>query len=175
MLVWSGVLPAAPAASDFFNNWPEQASPREVGDKVASRFLATSHPNFGSPRPPGHVTYPEVCTWYGALTFARKIGQADLTNKLVARFEPLFGSESKLIPKPDHVDNTVFGGLPSEIFIQTGDKRCLELGKRFADEQWLPTGEMTNALDPPKRAWMGQGLSWQTRRCSAKTPFLTES
>ncbi|MEO5715447.1 MAG: glycoside hydrolase family 88 protein [Luteolibacter sp.] len=163
LFVWSCELSAAPSLSDFFGKWPETANPRMVGDKVVSRFLATPHPNFGSPKPPGSITYPEVCTWYGALTFAKASGQAELTKKLVARFEPLFGVESKLIPKPDHVDNTVFGGLPSEIFIQTGDKRSLELGKRFADEQWLPNERMSKALDPPRRAWMELGLSWQTR------------
>jgi unsaturated rhamnogalacturonyl hydrolase len=111
---WASFARAAFAFSaettvSHFGSWPASADPLVVGKKVTERFLATPHPNFGSPKPPGHITYPEVCTWYGALTFAKAARQEDLAKALVARFEPLFGPEAKLIPKPDHVDNNVFG------------------------------------------------------------------
>jgi hypothetical protein len=56
---------------NFFTSWPAGSSPQEIGKRVAERFCATPHPNFGHPGPPGSITYPETCTWYGALTFAR--------------------------------------------------------------------------------------------------------
>ena len=151
------------AAGSDFTDWPSGANPLEVGKKVTARFLASPHPNFGSEKPPGHITYPEVCTWYGALTFAAAAGLDGQTKALVERFQPLFGPEARLFPHPDHVDNNVFGGLASEIFLQTGDKRCLELGKFYADQQWDPGPIKRHQLGPVSRGYLGQGLSWQTR------------
>jgi len=50
-----------------FSNWPEGKSPKEVGDRVAKHFIESPHQNFGRAEPPKKITYPEVCTWYGAL------------------------------------------------------------------------------------------------------------
>src|SRR5581483_2600416 len=50
-----------------FANWPANASPLEVGQKVADHFIATPHTNFNRSTPPRIITYPETCTWYGAL------------------------------------------------------------------------------------------------------------
>lgn len=154
---------AAEAAESHFRSWPASAEPLTVGKSVTGRFLATPHPNFGNPKPPSHITYPEVCAWYGALTFAQAAKQEELTRALVARFEPLFGPEAALIPKPDHVDNNVFGGLASEIFLQTRDQRAFDIGKRFADVQWEPAESLAAKFGETTRKRMEQGLSWQTR------------
>ena len=155
-------LPAK-ANDSHFKSWPTSSAPLTIGRRVTERFLATPHPNFGNPGPPGHITYPEVCTWYGALAFANAAGQQELGRALVARFEPLFGEESGLIPKPDHVDNSVFGGLASEIFLQTKDQRSFEIGKRFADAQWEPSESLKAKFGNITRKRLEQGLSWQTR------------
>src|ERR1041384_3241701 len=96
------LIPKAAAQSDF-KNWPRGSSPSEVGKRVAERFAASPHFNFMRPTPPRTITYPETCAWYGALTFARVTNDKELTKKLVARFEPLFGAEASLIPAADHV------------------------------------------------------------------------
>ena len=54
-----------------FKNWPKGSSPNEIGKRVADRFIATPHTNFNRPTPPRTITYPETCTWYGALAFAK--------------------------------------------------------------------------------------------------------
>src|SRR6266568_5385551 len=79
--------------TESFSAWPAGASPQEIGKRVAEHFVATSHPNFGRTNPPNYITYPETCAWYGALTFAKLAGDKEITAKLVARFEPLFGEE----------------------------------------------------------------------------------
>src|SRR5687767_7480675 len=92
---------AREASSDrtvrHFQNWPEGKSPKEIGDRVAARFVESPHQNFGRPTPPRVITYPEVCTWYGALTFADEADDAELRKQLVERFEPLFGERKKMI------------------------------------------------------------------------------
>ncbi|HEX6184676.1 MAG TPA: glycoside hydrolase family 88 protein [Pyrinomonadaceae bacterium] len=158
---------AAQAQADF-KRWPAGSSPREVGKRVAERFVVMPHWNFGRPTPPGSIVYPETCAWYGALTFARLSKDKELTKKLVARFEPLFGEKSNLIPKADHVDPSVFGAVPFELYIQTRDPRYLPVGKEIADRQWAPPTEKRLAsLKPEDRERVEQavkdGLSQQTR------------
>lgn len=135
-----------------FRNWPAEDSPREIGKRVANRLLATPYSNYGNPGPPSQITYPEVTTWYGALTFAQVSRDKDLESGLIQRFQPLFGDEAKLIPNPVHVDNTVFAAVPLEIYIQTKEQKYLDLGRTFADKQWEnPTPE---GLTPQTRYWI---------------------
>ena len=119
-----------------FNNWPPGTSPREVGKRVAERFAAGPHTNFSRPGPPPHITYPEAVTWYGALTFAQLSGDTELTKHLVARFDPLFGPEANLVPDAVHVDLSVFGAVPLEIYIEQKQAKYLQMGQGIADKQW---------------------------------------
>lgn len=145
----------------FFTSWPKGTSPKEVGNKIAWHFVETPHTNFNRPTPPKVITYPETCTWYGALNFGKLTGDKKLLEELKKRFEPLFGARDTLIPVPDHVDYTVFGAVPFELYIQTKDQRYLDLGKRIADNQWAePSGPR---VTPASHAYYQQGLTWQTR------------
>lgn len=144
-----------------FQNWPKGSSPTEIGKRVADRFIATPHTNFNRPTPPRTITYPETCTWYGALAFAKVTNDKKLVGQLAQRFEPLFGSRDTLIPKPDHVDLTVFGAVPLELYMQTKEQRYLILGKHIADKQWgVPEGPRVKA-----ESWhyYNKGMTWQTR------------
>lgn len=144
-----------------FSKWPAGTSPQEVGKRVAEHFVATPHTNFGRTTPPKFITYPETCTWYGALTFAKQTGNKELTQQLVQRFDPLLGAQDTLIPKPIHVDYTVFGAVPLELYIQTKDKRYLDIGKNIADKQWgTPEGPH---VKPESQGYLDRGLTWQTR------------
>lgn len=161
---------AATRASSIkeWRSWPKGSSPAEIGKRVAERFVATPHTNFGRPTLPRSITYPETCTWYGALTFARLSKDAALTKQLIARFEPMFGPEAHLIPTQDHVDPSVFGAVPFELYIQTKDSRYLPIGKTIADRQWAPpTQERLQSLPPEERQIVEEavaaGLSQQTR------------
>ena len=90
--------------------------------------------------------------WYGALTFAELAADKELTAELVTRFDPLFSNIGALVPAPVHVDSTVFGAVPFQIYIETKGPKYLELGLRLADEQWKnPTPE---GLTPQTRFWI---------------------
>lgn len=144
-----------------FGEWPEGRSPREIGDRVAARFIPQPHFNDNRPTPPRRITYPEVCTWYGALTFASATGNTALRDQLIGRFEPLFGEERHPVPVPDHVDYTVFAAVPLEIYVQTKQKKYLDMGQEMADKQWgEPFGR--NATTQA-HAYHRKGLTWQTR------------
>ena len=119
-----------------FQNWPAGTSPKEIGKRVAERYVDSDYLNLRRNPPTPTIIYPEVCTWYGALTFAQLTGDKDLTDRLIKRFDPLLGEKASLVPKPDHVDNTVFGTVPLELYIETKDQKYLDLGKSLADQQW---------------------------------------
>jgi len=144
-----------------FKSWPKGFSPNEIGKRVADRFIATPHTNFNRPTPPRTITYPETCTWYGALAFAKITNDKKLVEQLTQRFEPLFGSRDTLIPKPDHVDLSVFGAVPLELYMQTKDERYLKIGKYIADKQWAaPEGPR---VKPESYHYYNKGMTWQTR------------
>lgn len=148
------------SVSDF-KKWPKNCSPKEVGKRVAERFLATPHTNFGKPTPPKVITYPESCAWYGALKFAKASKNPSLTSGLAKRFEPLFAEEAKMIPVPDHVDYGVFGAVPLELYMQTNNKKYLALGQHIADKQWGPPEG--KRVVPQSYVFYNKGLTWQTR------------
>ncbi len=139
-----GASAAGQKQADVFGNWPAGQSPAEVGKRVAENFAARPFE-----RPNGFVIYPEVCTWFGALRFAQATGDKDLRDRLVAKFDPLLTPEgSKHISQQAHVDFRVFGAVPLEIYMQTKDKRFLDLGLSLADHQWettTPDGITTEA------------------------------
>lgn len=146
-----------------FSSWPQGASPEEVGKRVAERFVASPHPNFGRAEPPPVIRYPETCAWYGALTFAQLAHDPALTAELTKRFDPLFGPEAHLIAKrPNDVDTNVFGVVPLELFIQTKDRRYLDLGLRFADRQWEKPADASK-LKPEAQEAVKHDLSFETR------------
>ncbi|RPI19344.1 MAG: glycosyl hydrolase, partial [Acidobacteriales bacterium] len=129
-------LPILAQQGDF-DNWPKGSSPLDVGNRVAARFVVTPHTNFIRPGPPKFITYPETCTWYGALRFAQISGNKELTAQLIKRFDPLLTpAEAHLIPEPSHVDLSVFGAVPLELYIQTKEKKYLDIGQGIADKQW---------------------------------------
>src|SRR5262249_31599015 len=112
-----------------FSNWPAGASPKEIGKRVADRYLSFTYLNLRRTPPGRYIIYPETCTWYGALTFAKLAGDKDLSDRLIRRFDPLLGDQGSLIPPPEHVDYTVFGAVPLEIYIQNKEEKYLNIGK----------------------------------------------
>lgn len=141
--------------------WTEVCSPVEVGKRVAEHFAESPHYNHLWPEPQKSIVYPEVCTWYGALTFARLSEDKQLIKKLTDRFEPLFDADSSLVPVPNHVDFTVFGAVPLELYVITHNPKYLKLGKNFADQQWeLPTG---SSASEEAKMYYEKGFTPQTR------------
>jgi unsaturated rhamnogalacturonyl hydrolase len=143
ILAW-GQCDRSLAAQEEFTNWLAGDSPLEIGKRVAERFVSSGHLRDNT------IIYPEVCAWYGSLTFARLSRDKDLTARLIKRFDVMLTpAEAKLIPTERHVDFSVFGTVPLEIFIETRQPKHLDLGKTFADRQWLAPG--------------AQGLTGETR------------
>ena len=166
MLILLVVVTAAgycknPIEKTDLKHWPEGCSPQEIGKRLAQHFVNSLHFNYFRSTPPKSIVYPETCTWYGALTFAKLSGDKRLTEQLSERFEPLFSRDSNLIPVPNHVDFSVFGAVPLELYIITGKPKYLKLGKGIADKQWsLPEGAKVSA---EAKMYYDKGYTPQTR------------
>ena len=151
-------VPFACSQNKYFANLPDWASPETVGKRVAEHFVTSPHQD------PEKITYPEVCSWYGALSFANLAHDNDLTAKLIDRFQPLLSSPgSELIHRERHVDFSMFGSLPLQIYIETKDRKYLELGKSFADTQWEPLPPQTQAHEAMPADAVPPGLTPETR------------
>ncbi len=160
LLVSSFPIYAQLSALEFF---PVEAHPREIGDRIVYKFLKTPHTRFGNPRAekaPNYITYPDACTWLGALRYAKAVNNEQMTERLVKRFEPLFSTEKHLLPRMTHVDYNVVGAVPLEIYLQgKGGQKYYDLGMKYADTQW----EVPTDANPEQKAYAEKGYSWQTR------------
>ncbi len=139
---------AVEAQPDYFANWPTGTSPQEVGKALAEHFVTSPHQYTKT------IHYAEVCTWYGALTFAELTQDDVLRKELIAKFDPLMpgGAEADRTPVRHHVDDSIFGVVPLEIAIQTKDPKYLAEGQRWADRQW--ESPQPDGLSGETRFWI---------------------
>ncbi len=152
----------AKANEPDLKNFPKGKSPLEIGTRIAEKFLRAPHSQYGNihpDKPPKQITYPDVCVWLGGMWFAEATKNQVLFNRFETRFSPLFDSEKKLQPKPNHVDNNVFGSIPLELYMQTKQPKYLDLGLKYADTQW----QLPVEANAEQKAFADQGYSWQTR------------
>jgi rhamnogalacturonyl hydrolase YesR len=146
------LLPAASATlsaqTDYFSNWPAGRSPEDVGKRLADHFVTSPHQYTAT------IHYSEVCTWYGALTFAQLTHDNALRDALVKKFDPLMpgGAEANRIPPRHHVDDNIFGIIPLEIGLETQDQKYLSYGKDWADKQW--NNPTPDGLSDETRFWI---------------------
>lgn len=87
------------------------------------------------------VHYAEAYTGYGALKIAGLLKDHELINKLKTRYKKVIDQNIK--NTANHVDANVYGIIPLEIYIQTGDRLFYKQGIELADIQWrdpLPNG-----------------------------------
>jgi len=147
-IIFVSATAALAQASDYFSNWPQGASPEEVGKNLAEHFVASPHQYTAT------IHYSEVATWYGALTFAQLTHDDALRTKLIQKFDPLMpgGAEAARVPQRRHVDDSIFGIVPLEIAIQTKDPKHLAEGKRWADRQW--ENPQPDGLSAETRYWI---------------------
>ncbi len=92
------------------------------------------------------IHYAEACAGMGALRCAGATNDHELVERLRARYSfELAPNEEpgKIINTANHVDANVYGILPLEIYLQTGDIKFLNQGLALAEGQWddpLPNG-----------------------------------
>lgn len=145
-------------AKSICADWPEGKDPATMSAKLTDLFLSTrpeSYKPIGYDSPQGyckdgygsgkHVQYSVVSIWANALECARLTGDKVREEKLIRLYDDFLpgGPKHAICSRPYHVDDTIFGSVPYEIYLMNGDKRCLAEGARYADTQWTPPCEGT--------------------------------
>ena len=137
----------AQAQPKQFRNWPAGSSPQEVGGRVTERFFVKANLTTDT------AIYPAICTWYGALTFAQLTGHKELTSRLIESFDAQMTPEiSALVHDRRHVDFSMLGSVPLEIYLQTKKAAYLEMGRGIANRQW--DGAAPDGLTVETRFWI---------------------
>lgn len=159
----------------YFSNFPEGFEPSTIGKRISEQFLSVEPESYA---PQGYdgavcgegrfVMYAVVSLWLNALKFARAVGDSELEKRLCAQFEPFFGPKRSKCSAGNHVDFSVFGTVPLEIALLTGDGRAREMGLRYADHQWeMPDpsnpGDNGNAPYEKQVEYLHDGFSPQSR------------
>jgi len=152
-------------------------APAEVGRRVAENYLPRKFRYETNPAKASMgIIYPEAIGWYGSLTVAQLAGDTNLTARLIAKFAPLLTEEGgKRINRSAHVDYRVFGIVPLEIYLQTKDKRCLDLGLGLADAQWAkvtPDGITAEARYWIDDMYMIPAVQVQAFRATGEVKYL---
>jgi len=143
VMVGGLLLPAFGGMEGFVGGLPEAVKPAVIGKKLSEHFLETPPDKHG---PKGVtkkwtgdcVPYAAVSLWINAMEFARNTGDKALEERLLAEWKPFAdgGAKEKMRSQPYHVDFTIFGAIPYEVYLLTGDKDALKLGNWYADTQW---------------------------------------
>ena len=162
----------------WFGHLPPGSDPVTVSQRITDQFLSTRPENY---RPAGYrgnegygwnriVMYAVVSLWVNAIECARKTGDVKRMERLVRLFDDFLpgGRKNKICSRLRHVDDAIFGAVPLEIYIQNGDKRCLDMGLIYADTQWDEPCEESyreRAGPPPalQREYYSKGFTVQTR------------
>jgi unsaturated rhamnogalacturonyl hydrolase len=144
LLTWIQVFAAQPKE---FRDWPTGKSPQEIGRRVAERFA------WGPRLPLKPALYPSVCAYYGALTFARARDNRELSSRLIASFDrQLTPDVLQGALDAHHVDYSMLGSVPFEIYIEGQQPKYLDLGRKLADQQWAQT--TPDGLTTETRYWI---------------------
>lgn len=153
-----------------FRNWPAGTSPTDVGKRVAERFVSTVKLDQEA------AIYPAMCTWYGALSFAQLTNDTVLLSQLVGIFDRQFTPDfATFALAKQHVDYSVSGAVPLQIFIANRQAQYLTNGSNFADHQWeSPTSD---GLSRETRYWIDDMfmitvLQVQAYRATGNTKYL---
>lgn len=120
---------------------------------------------------PVDAKYPTVCGYYGVLKFAKITGNKKLIDAAIRNYhdaeitsQAIFYSDNKTAgadkrksPKTSqiragHVDWNVFGVLPFELYLQTGDRQYMGKAIELADDEWEQPRE--DGMTAYSRLWV---------------------
>lgn len=123
---------------------PFQKTPEGVSVALSEQLLSTDAMAYspkginGRKYPYGngtHVQYSVVSLWVNAIECAKLRGDQELERRLIEKYEPFAAGQRKSLPA-EHVDYTIYGALPLEVYIANSDQRALKIGLEYADAEW---------------------------------------
>jgi len=137
----------------------------ELGLRVSERVL-------NKMRSPLEIGYHMVCARYGLLIFAEASDLPQVLPKMEKIYKPF--KKGWLRPLKGHVDYNVFGILPFELYLQTGNPEYLPLAMKLTEDEYKDKRE--DGLCDYTRfwvddMWMVGALQVQAYRATGKTLY----
>ncbi|MFC2136561.1 glycoside hydrolase family 105 protein [Bacteroidota bacterium] len=153
--------------------WQEKSSPEFIGQKITEdiftrdEFMMYLWDNVNA------VHYAEVCAAYGAAKLAGFLKDTLTLEKLTERYMRVINDS--ITNTANHVDATVYGILPLELYMQTNNEIFYEQGIELADLQW--ENPLPNGLTNQTRYWIDDiymigSLQVQAYRATGKEIYL---
>ncbi len=130
--------------------WVESKSPKLIGNKVVIDLLNRQPFMMYETEHATSVHYAEACAGYGAARFAGINSDSLLLGKIFERYLRVI--DDSIENTANHVDANVYGILPLELFMQTGDYRFKIQGLELADGQ--NSSVLDNGLTSQVRYWI---------------------
>ncbi|MGD9994962.1 MAG: glycoside hydrolase family 105 protein [Salinivirgaceae bacterium] len=119
------------------------------------------------------IHYAEACSGFGAVRLAALLNDSVLLQKLAQRYR--FSRTDSIPNSANHVDVSVYGILPLELYRQGLGTHFLDQGLQLADKQW----EQPKADGLPQQArfwiddiWMIASLQVQAYRVTSDSLYL---
>lgn len=146
--VLTGFFALSASAGESYIRYEKGQTPTEIGIRLVKNLLGRKDYMLYSNK---WFHYAEACTAYSAYRFAGLTGNKELLAELNKRYDGIY-EKGELTSYRPHVDQSVIGILPLEIYMQTDDKKFLEIGLSFADRQWQ--GPQEDGLTNQTRWWI---------------------
>ena len=153
--------------------WDESSSPETVGRKVTEDVLARDDFMMYVSDHGSGVHYAEACAGFGAARLAGWLQDAGTLTRLSERYMRVI--DDRVVNTADHVDVNVYGILPLELYMQTGDQTFFRQGIELADGQWqdpLPDGLTNQTRFWVDDVWMIGSLQIQAYRATGNPAYL---
>ncbi|MDN4502437.1 glycoside hydrolase family 88 protein [Alteromonadaceae bacterium BrNp21-10] len=96
------------------------------------------------------IHYAEAVLGYAALDFAHQRNKPQLLQQLLQRFEQVPDVDKLVFA--EHVDANVYGVVPLQHYLISGDKQALKQGLELADAQWQQP--LANGMSQQTRYWI---------------------
>lgn len=154
----------------YFSDWPEGASPQEVGRLLANRFIGELPPDIESEQ----RHYKEAVAWYGALHVADVLGDQNMLDQLRSRYDRHLNwpVTSGYLNTLGHVDNNVYGIVPLELWFTYPEPQYVDDGVALADHQIANASHYDQIRGAVDDMFMMVSLQLQAYRVTGDTKYL---
>ena len=163
--------------TDYESFWTEKNSPEKVGRIIINDLFSRPDYMMYETKQYTMIHYAEACVGFGAARLARLLKDSEIIDKLVNRYTKALVDDEFTNPA-NHVDANVYGILPLELYMQTGDERFFKQGIDLADKQWedpLPDGLTNQTRFWIDDVWMIGSLQVQAFRATGRKIYLTRA
>lgn len=160
--------PTPPPVAELAAPAPADVGPRIIDDLLARDDYMIYRANHFT-----GIHYAEAAAGYAAIRLADYLDDETRLHQLLARYETVPGTDS--LKEADHVDASVYGILPLQIYMTYGDEAKWDEGLDLADHQWedpLPEGLTHQSRFWIDDVWMVGSLQVQAYRSTQDTTYL---